>query len=186
VIKISELVEADLRARILAAWQTAGSLDFEEGRPWYQVAHQIAGIVGDGDIVKGSGILAALSSNTEWGQNVKLAYQCGNGDIRGHFAQVLDKVTAIYNGTPALSVLPEGRKTWHFAHCIIDPTDNYHVAIDRWSFEVAAGYRKKSLTPLQYETVANAYRAVAADLGELPLTVQAVTWVSIRRIQGVK
>ena len=169
-------------ANIVAAWRAATDDQMCRGRAWYGVANQLAGMIGVGDVRKGAGIIAALSANKRWEHNVTLAQRCAAGDVRGHVADALAKVRAIMAGADPADVLPMHAKTGHFFRCIADPRDAGAIVIDRHAHDVAVGERygdrDRGLSNRnRYATLADAYRRAARELGELPVTVQAVTWV---------
>jgi hypothetical protein len=173
-------------ANIIHAWYGASDADMAQGRAWYPVAHDLADILGDGDTRKGAGVIAALSPQVAWERNCKLARDACAGDAHGHNGQTLDKVRAILDGADPEDVLPADKKTGHFYRNIADPTDPDPVTIDRHAHDVAVGecygQRSRGLgCATRYATLAHAYREAARRLGELPCTVQAVTWVSWRR-----
>jgi hypothetical protein len=173
-------------ANIIQAWYDASDGDIAQGRAWYPVAHDLADILGDGDTRKGAGVIAALSPQVAWERNCDLARDACAGDVHGHNGQNLGKVRAILDGADPADVLPADRKTGHFYRNIVDPTDPDPVTIDRHAHDVAVGERYGSRDrglgcASRYATLAHAYREAARRLGELPCTVQAVTWVSWRR-----
>jgi len=81
-----------------------------------------------------------------------------------------------------------------FFACILDPSDPWAVCIDRHAAAVAYGRtlsdrEMKNAVAVtkgadRYQALADAYRAVAAARGMLPMDVQAVTWVTWRRLKG--
>lgn len=173
---------------IIHIWDVANFLEADQpqGRDWYQTAHDLAEIVGHGDVRKGAGLIAVLSQNTGWDRTVNLANSCAGGACAGHMSAVLDKVAAILAGTDPADVLPEGKKTMHFFRNILDPTDPVPVTIDRHAHDIAVGERygngARGLNSLKrYAILAEAYRVAADRLGELPCVVQAVTWVYWRK-----
>lgn len=171
---------------VIGEWLSATSDQHMVGRAWYRTAHSIALMIADGDVVKGAGLLAALSPQTEWFLNIELAADAfENGAPSGHFADALRKARRILAGEDPLDVLPMARKTGHFYRCIVDPTDAGAICIDRHAHDIAVGTRFGSASRGldargRYELIADTYREAARRLGELPLTVQAVTWVSWR------
>lgn len=109
------------------------------------------------------------------------------GAVHGHTGPVLAKVRAILDGADPAGLLPAALKTGHFYRNIADPADPHPVTVDRHAHDIAAGERygrrNRGLTcPARYATLADAYRAAAAELGELPSTVQAVTWLAWRQM----
>lgn len=170
--------------RIIAAWHAAPIGGRSRGRSWYQTAHQLAEMISDGDARQGAGVIAALSANTGWQRNCQLATQAlATGTARGHFGDALRKAQAIIDGQDPETVLPMDSKTGHFFRCIADPSDADAVVIDRHAHDIAAGVVYGSAdrglsNKTRYALLAHAYREAARRLGELPSTVQAVTWVA--------
>ena len=171
---------------IIKVWNSATPEQMAEGRSWYRTAHNLADMITEGHAREGAGILAALSPMTNWDLNVDLAKQAlREGRPSGHFADALIKVTKIMAGIDPEAVLPMTSKTGHFFRLINDPTDPDAVVIDRHAHDIAVGRRYGSEdrglgTATRYATLANAYREAARRLGELPSTVQSVTWVTWR------
>jgi hypothetical protein len=168
---------------IIAVWQSATSKQQQRGRSWYGAAHDLAGAIAGGNTRAGAGVIAALSAQKGWAENCRLARTaCRTGLSSGHVADALTKAAKIAAGADPADVLPSGRKTGHFFRCIADPTDPDAVVIDRHAHDVAVGEiygnRERGLSARRrYATLADCYREAAVRLGELPSTVQAVTWV---------
>jgi hypothetical protein len=138
-------------------------------------------VIGNGDVRKGAGILAALSAQKRWEINIDLAHDAANGNVHGHTEQVLSKVRAMLEGADPIELLPMQLKTGNFYRCIVSPEDPDPVVIDRHAHDVAAGERysdrNRGLSNLnRYATLALAYRLAARQLSELPSVVQAVVW----------
>lgn len=177
-------------SNILQVWRSANPRQIMEGRAWYPVANQLAEILGNGDTHKGAGVIAALSANKRWELNVKLATEAfANGSARGHLGDAIAKANAILAGIDPETVLPMDRKTGHFYRCIVNPSDPETVVLDRHAgmvalrtspTEVESFLKAKS----RYAMLAECYREAARRLGELPNTVQAVTWVVWRERYG--
>ena len=153
------------------------------GERWYVTANQLAYMIADGDVVKGAGVLAALSANKSWTENTKIARRAfASGSPSGHVRNALVKAERIMNGEPPEDVLPMGAKTGNFYRCILDPHDRSAVCIDRHAHDVAVGEvygnRDRGLSVVsRYNLLAEAYREAARRLNTNPATVQAVTWV---------
>lgn len=152
------------------------------GERWYVTANQLANMIADGDVVTGAGVIAALSANKSWTENVKLSRRAfATGTASGHVGVQLRKAQSIMEGSAPLSVLG-GQKTVNFFLCIVDPQHESAVCIDRHAHDVAVGETygnaDRGLSAKgRYETLANAYREAARRLNTNPATVQAVTWV---------
>jgi hypothetical protein len=169
---------------IVAVWQSATPEQMFRGRAWYRTAHDLAKTIAGGNARTGAGVIAALSANKSWSENCRLArVACGTtGLASGHFPDALRKATTILAGTDPQDVLPMERKTGHFFRCIADPDDPEAIVVDRHAHDVAVGQtygnRERGLSAARrYELLARCYREAAERLGELPSTVQAVTWV---------
>lgn len=171
---------------IVTVWSIATNEELAEGREWYLTAHRTARMLADGDVRTGAGLLASLSPQTAWWLNVELACDAfESGDARRHTRDSCSKANRILAGIDPSEVLPMERKTGHFYRCILDPSDAEAVCIDRHAYDIAVGVPlgdwKRGLSAHgRYKLVADCYREAARRLGELPSTVQAVTWVTWR------
>lgn len=152
------------------------------GERWYVTANQLAYMIADGDVVKGAGVLAALSANKSWTENTKIARRAfATGTPSGHVRTQLIKAERILNGEQPETVLG-GHKTLNFYACLVNPQHATAVCIDRHAHDVAVGEvygnRDRGLSANgRYELLARAYREAARRLNTNPATVQAVTWV---------
>lgn len=185
-IKVSDEVREGYVQNVIKVWNRATVDQEDQGRNWYRIAHGIADMMTDGDVRVGAGLIAALSPQTPWWLNIELAadaYETGRPSR--HLGDALSKATRILAGIDPVGVLPMDRKTGHFYRCIVDPTDPEAVCVDRHAHDVAVGMRygseNRGLDARgRYDLIANVYREAARRLGELPQTVQAVTWVTWR------
>jgi len=177
---------------ITSVFVTASEAQYRAGRAWYETANRTAEMIADGDVRTGAGVLAALSPQTSWWLNVELACDAFDaGTARRHTTDSCSKANRIMAGENPEDVLPMRRKTGHFYRCIADPSDADAVCIDRHAYDICVGIPlgdwERGLSAYgRYALVADAYRRAARSLGELPSTVQAVTWVAWRdSIAGV-
>ena len=178
-------------ANILATYGRATEDQILRGKAWYPDARDIAERIGKGDVRMGAGVIAALSANKSWPENVKIATRAlGSGKATGHVKDAITKATRIMNGADPADVLPMAAKTGNFYRCILDPSDPDAVCVDRHAHDVAVGRTFGSAdrglsTKGRYDALAECYRTAARRLGILPSELQAVTWVvqieSIRR-----
>lgn len=183
--------DAELSAyvdNIISIWNQATPEQLQRGRVWYRNAHDLADLMSDGHVRAGAGVIAALSPQCAWEENVKRAERAfTDGEPSGHFGDALRKAARIMAGEDPLDVLPAESKTWNFYRCIVDPDDADAVVIDRHAHDVIAGEvygeRERGLScKRRYAALALAYRLAARRLDETPSTVQAVTWVVWRQI----
>jgi hypothetical protein len=171
---------------ITSVFVTASEAQYRAGRAWYETANRTAEMIADGDVRTGAGVLAALSPQTSWWLNVELACDAFDaGTARRHTTDSCSKANRIMAGENPEDVLPMRRKTGHFYRCIADPSDADAVCIDRHAYDICVGIPlgdwERGLSAYgRYALVADAYRRAARSLGELPSTVQAVTWVAWR------
>lgn len=171
---------------ILTVWDAATEEQRAAGRTWYPTAHQVADMMCDGDVRMGAGLLAALSPQTSWWMNVELAADAyESGSPSRHVGDALGKAAKILAGIDPKDVLPMSRKTGNFYRCILDPAEPEAVCVDRHAHDVAVGEpygaQDRGLSAKgRYALIAHCYREAAQRLGELPMVVQAVTWVAWR------
>lgn len=177
---------------IIDVWESATPEQMAHGANWYRNAYQVASMLADGDVRTGAGLLAALSPQTSWWLNVELASDAfETGTPRRHVGDALSKAARILAGIDPEDVLPMARKTGHFYACILNPSDAVHVCVDRHAHDLAVGRpygdEERGLSAKgRYNLIAHCYFEAAQQLGELPSTVQAVTWVVWRdRLAGV-
>lgn len=189
--KASEKIREQYMRNIIATWKTATPEQIQRGRTWYRTAHDLASRIANGNARTGAGVIAALSANKSWSENCRLAHQAyETGVPSGHFHDALNKVARIMAGEDPVDVLPMSRKTGMFFRCIADPSDPDAVVIDRHAHDVAVGetygQRDRGLgSSRRYTLLASCYQEAARRLGELPSTVQSVTWVvHTERIAG--
>jgi hypothetical protein len=185
--------------RILEVWGQATDAEHADGRAWYPAAGHIADTVaelarahgatfGDSDRSAGAGIVAALSPQCSWDENITraLAFADGLGPIGG-LADGVGKSTAIAAGAHPGEVLG-GRKVRSFWHNIIG--HRHHVTVDRHAVAIVYGrpLDDREIKVLErcgaYTYIAAVYRAVARRLAVDPATLQAVTWLAWRRLKA--
>jgi hypothetical protein len=179
----SETTRRRYRDNILAAYDRATEDQKLKGKQWYPVAHDLAEMISGGDVVKGAGVIAALSANKSWAENVKLSARAfASGKPSGHTKVMITKAVRIMNGEDPVRLLG-GLKTGNFYQCILDPSDPQPVCIDRHAHDVAVGRtfgnQDRGLSAKgRYDALADAYRAAADRIGILPQELQAIVWVA--------
>lgn len=179
-------------ANVLAVWETATADHRASGMEWYALAHRIAHDISGGDIVRGAGVLAALSPQKEWNLNIRLAARAfETGVASGNTGNANGKANAILAGANPLDVLGNGLKTRNFYMNILDPECADAVTIDRHAYDVALaeraeGNKRVSLTPTRYAAFTAVYVEAADTLGILPHQLQAVTWEAWRAVWAWK
>ena len=155
-----------------------------EGANWYHGAQRIADELG-GD--RGAGVLAAMSPLMSWPKCVELARRMVRTGIwAGGLPRNCDKARRIWQGAEPLTVL-RGHKVRAFYRGIMGDADA--VVIDRHAFDIVLGRvtddatRRRLGLAGQYERFAAPYRTVARERGLAACDVQAITWLTWRRLK---
>jgi len=197
-----------IKAMLLLASET----DMQEGKEWYQRAYDLSvRLMHVYDLTLGQtiGVIAALSPNNKWERNC----QDAEALIKAHwlgsdpklvkvctFNKNKDKAIEILNLDPddedlgeKIQFILSGRKVVAFYRCISGFKDT--VCVDGHAYAIWLGERipttkTPSISKTLYDTITRAYVNVAKDshsvCGECltPAQVQAVTWVTYRRLLG--
>ena len=169
------------------------------GERWYPEAHEIAiglgklaGYKGDAGRIKvGAGILAALSPQTEWGDNIHLAHMLiGTGYATGQTKVNNNKALRILDGEDPMDVL-RGRKVVPFYKAIVNPEGDNPTVVDRHASAVYMGRPlaetelNKLQSPVIYKRISGAYARAAKLRGVHPNVLQAQTWLQWRFNKGI-
>lgn len=191
--------------------QLATVADIEQGKNWYQRAYDLAVQLmhAYNGITLGQcvGVIAALSPNNKWERNCNdaeamikaWANGCDPTSVKVcTFNKNKEKAAAILNlpddfTTEDIETILSGRKVCAFYRCIMGFNDA--VCVDGHAYAIWLGERvpttkTPSISAKLYETISRAYintATVSFDLvGECltPAQVQAITWVTYRRLLG--
>ena len=191
---------------IKAIYELAGAAEIADGMAWYGIAKSIATVLADQygiTAAQAVGVLTALSPRNRWSRNVADAEALVAAYVAGGAEQaMLTKVcTFTKNKLKAVAILESGAETIptildivsgpkmrEFASCIAGLDD---VCIDGHAWCIWQG-SKVGLADvpsigvrLRREIKAD-YAQAAADLGIKASELQAITWVTWRRIHGVR
>jgi hypothetical protein len=189
---------------ILRIWNQSTSDEVRRGLAWYEGAHSSAVHVGDicGGTSAGAGVIAALSPRNKWLRNLEDAYNMADWAARGFVGDApkcatynsnRDKAERILRGEDPLDVLG-GLKVRAFFRLVNDPDRPYDVCVDAHAFRIARGEAPGStkIKPSDYEYASGAYMRAAQVIRDrdgydvLASQVQAVTWVTYRRIHSAR
>ena len=163
-----------------------------KGERWYANAGFIAsGMGAEYGYTKAQacGIIAALSPRTEWHQNLLIAERFMRGEecIR-QTGNNLEKAARIAEESEpeviaAILFGRGGRKVEAFYYNLTG--DHTYVTIDRHAFDLALQSDEwKTLTPSRHSALVMAYTAVAEANHLQVCQVQAITWLTWRRMKG--
>jgi len=165
------------------------------GLNWYASAYRFASqlsIESGLPLVKVCGIIAALSPIKSWNENVKIARMfCLTGkhyhtNICGNKAIAIRDLPISDNLVNDIETILNGNKIRSFFHNIYYHTSSPKVTLDRHALRIAK-HGKDVATQREYERISKMYLRATKKINEitgetyLPLQVQAVTWVKIRR-----
>jgi hypothetical protein len=176
-------------AAIRDAYAAATADDIAAGRDWYPTARGLVQALADDSGLSTdriAAIVAALSPRNPWRWNLADAATCAAAIARGDaepptattFGQ--NRRTAWQIGTGADDWRGSAPKVRAFTRAIMGATDA--VVVDVWAIRVASNGAESAVrSDAHYETVAAAYRAVAAECGETPRDLQAITWLGAQR-----
>lgn len=189
-----------LTRRVTALFRTATDAQVYRGLAWYVDASAQARELGERfgyEHEQACGVIAALSPQTAWWQNVMLAKQAmtAGAMVQGHTRDAMRKVNAILSGVDPLDALG-GLKVRSFYENLRYEGQDDGVTIDRHAWDIATGLKgyaqSLTITPGRYAQAAEAYRRAADILNReygLRMTgaeVQAVTWVTWRDAHGIR
>ncbi len=190
-------VHRPLTRRVTAIVRSATDDQIDRGMTWYAQALFDATELADGTgfaVEQAAGVVAALSPQTAWWQNLMLAKQAlGAGVmVQGHTGDSMRKVNAILQGAEPLDVLG-GLKVRSFYANIVSGGLDDGVTIDRHAWDIATGLKgyaqNLSITPGRYAAASECYSRAASilsDLGATPAQLQAIAWVAWRDAHGIR
>lgn len=178
-------------SNILEVYNQSSPLDIAEGLRWYEGAkRECVNLARRNKITlrQAIGIVAALSPRVNWGRNVIAAQSLVRGLPGEGFGANKAKAFKILEGEDPNDVLG-GDKVKSFFSNISRPTTSQDVTIDRWAIRITKGpdsWKDNVNTPTakQYLQLGNEYREAAALVGLRPSELQAITWVTIKRLCG--
>ena len=181
---------------IVDAYHSASPASHAEGERWYTDAHgiakQVSGMLDSDDIRVGAGIIAALSPQMEWGDNVSEAVLfCSTGYSTKQTQANNDKAILIGSNQDPDDILG-GEKVTAFYHAMVNPTGQGKPVIDRHAIAI---YYGKPVTERQLNSVfrskkimrriQSAYIRAGRETGQHYNVVQATTWVQHRKNKGI-
>ena len=195
----SEAIERNL----LACYYQALTDEQLSGRYWYRMANRTCRLIARQYGVRlsqAAGVLAALSPGREWSLNVQeaegliSAWQSGARGkdlplVGSYGRRNVEKAARILQGESPLSILG-GPKVRAFYQCVLNPRDLESVCIDRHAkcaaYNVVASEDSRWFvvrTEAEYEYLAEHYRKVAGIVGLKPMELQAIVWVTWKRLK---
>ena len=182
---------------IIKCYETASTVSIQNGAIWYREANDTATMIGQLSGYKsyqalfvGAGILAALSPQVEWGDNIQWAIQLVVKGIRKQTYANHNKALRILQGEKPYNVLG-GAKVRAFYKAIVAPEGSGEPVIDRHALAIYMGRNvtEKELQYLQSPKVMGrlqwAYKKASNEMGIHHHDLQAITWLEWRANKGI-
>jgi len=175
---------------VLRVYRAATPEQVAKGAQWYHEAHSLALALDPINPRRAAGVIAALSPQKRWKQNVALAVRAfADGEASGHTKQSCTAATRILAGEDFDLVL-KGPKIRAFAATITDPAFTDSVVVDRHAHDIAVGQvtddltRGRALRGKRYDVFSALFVAAAERAGVAPSVMQATTWVQWRETRA--
>ena len=192
--KAENIVKGSYR-HIIDTYNNASESSIAEGKVWYShanhIAWQVTKLLGSKDIRVGAGIIAALSPQMDWGENVTEALRFvseGYSIMQTRANNV--KAKRISEGEDPDTVLG-GLKVTAFYHAILEPFGDTPPVVDRHAIDIHKGElvskrdRNRAMSnPRVISRIQTSYKLASKKLGVHWHVVQAVTWVQQRKNKG--
>ena len=180
---------------ILSVYRKAKPEEIRQGRRWYHVANNAAGVLAiDYGISVGrtSAIIACLSPGLKWERNIEVARRVlADESLDGlgvRWYNGVHKAKRIIRGhNPDYAI--KGNKVKAFRDCILHPDNAMSVCIDGHAYSMWVGKRiplaSARISKRLYQTISADYVAAAKVVGLGPMQLQAITWLTWRRLHQV-
>ena len=192
--KAENIVKGSYR-HIIDTYNNASESSIAEGKVWYShanhIAWQVTKLLGSKDIRVGAGIIASLSPQMDWGENVTegLRFVSVGYSTKQTRANNM-KAKRISEGDDPETVLG-GLKVTAFYHAILEPFGDTPPVVDRHAIDIHKGElvskrdRNRAMSnPRVISRIQTSYKLASKKLGVHWHVVQAVTWVQQRKNKG--
>lgn len=181
--------QATMVRNITTCLRSAKSAEYQHGLQWYLDAHTWASGIAEQygtTTANVAQITSLLSPQIDWSTNMKnVGLILEHGETVKIFASAKQKARCMQVLDGTFSIPESAQKTFAFADCIARPRTSQHVVIDRHAIKIALGVLGKTPLPMtsaRFRKAAQAYVAVADEFGIMPHQVQAITWVTYKRV----
>lgn len=206
VLSNNQTVFTMTKFNVLGVYHLASAGDRAGGSAWYNDAYSVCDTIAaayGAHVNTVAGVVAALSPRNRWSRNIADAenlvklYAAGGEDAAANykvctFASGKKKALQILadgiTNPDAIRAILNGPKLQEFFTCIVD--DRPDVCIDGHAYAIWVGERitLADVPPISKklrETIKADYIEAADILGVSPSTLQAITWVTWRRLHGL-
>ena len=196
------VTDSQIRKNLRKWLALATDSDLRDGLMWYNEAHtfcQQVSIETGVDAMTAAGVLSALSPNNKWERNKIDALALCRAWSTGGTAEGVRVCTYNANKAKAWRILEGDReaftagspKTCAFAQTVGNLSED-SVVIDRWHCRACLTSAKSRKTTQESPTAAQYNRIEAITIqeaekaGVVPYALQAIIWVTIKRIWETK
>lgn len=181
---------------ILKTYWQATADELRDGNLWYQEANEEADRLADEnglEMEQTAAMIAAVSPGMRWERNVECAERIILGEpldgLGVRWYDGVKKAKRILRNHNPMDVL-KGNKVRAFFACILNPDNRVSCCIDGHAYGIWCGKRipLDEIPPINdrlYFRIASDYCVVARDLAISPCQLQAITWVTWRRLHQV-
>lgn len=184
---------------IIAVYHRADRVDLREGLAAYASYHQTMQNFAasyDADVEIVAAVFSALSPMNDYMGNMRSLKSVLEGVKVGLPVEKIKCTTTHSNRLKAYRLaigdagpreVFKGKKTFAFWNNLSRPTCEKYVTVDRHALSIYEGYRvaKPNVPRNRYDGIADCYREAAKILGVIPNQVQAVTWLTWKRINAI-
>lgn len=161
---------------------------YKEGLEWYDKANKLAKEFSKKYGVshyKVCGIIAALSPQKSWSENIKLVDLFLRTKCKEckHTTILHKKAIDIYNTKDKNSVndILKGKKIMNFYNNILNPSDDKYATLDVHMIQILTqNYKLKTLTALQYEFLKDIFIKFAKEKHFNSSSMQSILWLYFR------
>lgn len=184
-------------SNILKMYNFATIDEIKEGINWYTNANIVCSELSEEtnrySIHQIAGAISALSPRNKWSRNildvrnlVKDRY-CKVGTFHANRDKARAILDAFYPSPREIEEILRGQKTISFYRNIVDPNDPNYVTIDGHAIGIWLGQRVTNLTVSgdAYYVISQEYEKAAKKLGLIPNQLQAITWLTYKRIHKI-
>lgn len=185
--------------QIMKIYDLATQDEINDGMLWYKRAYAFCETLAenfDTTVRHAAGVVAALSPACKWEQNLIDAVSIfidGADAVVTSYSLNKDKAFRIAHWHEDPEEVLGGDKVTSFYHNILAYDRAGHVTIDRHAVKAAVPHGSNltaneasyyANTPTKYAKMSEAYRIAAKKLNILPHQLQAIVWVTWRRLNS--
>lgn len=180
-------MEKEILKNIRKIYKLRTEKEHQEGLSFYRDAHQECFKLAKKyniTVHQAIGVVSVLSPMTRWEQNILIADQYIGERKSVHTLTQCKKAGKILETTDVTEIVKiiGGEKTTNFFWNIYKYDDANHITVDRWAARIAFDKDVIKVTPKEYTFIKNVHIKEGKRLKMLGLELQAITWLTKRRL----